>query len=91
MVTEGTSRRPAIRVKPRKVTRARVKKFLMSSCGVKVLDESLPIITLKPDVPSGEKPYFTVVAWAENKFNKSIPNDFVETKTIGELITALCD
>ena len=88
-IIDGAPQRPAIVVKQRKVTRARVKKFLMSSCGVKVLDESQLITTLKPDVPGGDKPYYTVVAWAENKFHKRIDNEFVETKTIRELINAL--
>ena len=89
MITDAISRRPAIPVRKRKATRARVKKFIMGSCGVKTLDESLPITTLRPDVIGGEKPYYTVVSWVESKFGKRLDNEFVESKTIGELINAM--
>ena len=90
-IVDGAIHRPAIVVRPRKATPARVKKFLMRSCGMKTIDENQPITTLKPDVPGGDKPYYTVIAWTESKFHKRLDNEFIENKTIGELITALCD
>lgn len=87
---KGAPKRPPIILKKKKATRAAVKKFLTRSCGVASLDEKLPITSLVPDISGGNKPYYTVVAWAENRFNKRIDNQFVENRTIGELIDVLC-
>ncbi len=87
---KGATKRPPIILKKKKATRAAVKKFLTRSCGVASLDEKLPITSLVPDISGGNKPYYTVVAWAENRFNKRIDNQFVENRTIGELIDVLC-
>ena len=87
---ESAPKRPPIILRKKKTSRATVKKFLTRSCGVASLDEKLPITSLVPDISGGNKPYYTVVAWAENRFNKRIDNQFVENRTIGELIDVLC-
>lgn len=87
---EGAPKRPPIILKKKKASRTMVKRFLTRSCGVSSLNEKLPITSLVPDISGGNKPYYTVVAWAENRFRKRIDNQFVENKTIGELIDMLC-
>ena len=82
-------RRAGVQLKTRPASREVVRKFIMKCCGLKSLDENQPITSLEPDVPCGNKPYYTVVAWAEGKFNKRVENAFVESKTIGELIDFL--
>lgn len=70
-------------------SRETVKNFLDICCGMK-LDEKAPISSMKPEsLPDGDRPHYMVVYWAECKFDKVVPNDFVESKTIGELIDIL--
>jgi len=71
-------------------SRKKVKEFIAGCCGIKPdeLDENAPISSLKPDVECGGRPHYLVVYWAEGRFNKLIPNEFVEEKSIGELISA---
>ena len=66
-----------------------VKAYLEACCGTKI-DEKAPIRSMKPcNLSVGDGSYYVVVLWAEGKFNKVVPNDFVESKTIGELIDIL--
>ena len=71
-------------------SRKKVKEFIAACCGIKPdeLDEDAPISSLRPDVECGDRPHYLVVYWAEGRFNKLIPNEFVEEKSIGELISA---
>jgi len=72
-------------------SRQTVKAFIASCCGVDEsdLNEKAPIKTLKADVDCGARPHYMVVFWAEGRFNKMIPNEFIESKTVGDLIDAL--
>lgn len=74
--------------KMRTLYRNAVKQFI-SECIKDNLDESAMIKTLKPDYSCGDKDYYVVVHWAEGRFHKAVPNEFVETKTVGELIDYL--
>ena len=66
-----------------------VKAYLELCCGKK-LDEKALIRSMKPyNLSVGDGSYYVVVLWAEGKFNKIVPNEFVETKTISELIDIL--
>lgn len=73
------------------ILRQGVKRYLAYCCNIEEeqLQEDQPIRTLHSGMDTDEKAYYNVVFWMETKFNKVVPNDFVETKTIGELIDFL--
>lgn len=74
------------------ISRETVKSFIADCCGKKAeeIKEDEPITTLSPSVGScGNKDYYLVVFWTEGEFRKTVNNKFVESRTIGELITFL--
>ncbi len=69
-------------------SRQTVKNYLADSCGISAneLNEGASITSLIPSVEAGEKSYYIIIYWLEEAFNKTIPNSFVEQKTVKELI-----
>lgn len=75
-----------------RISRETVKSYIADCCekSTEEIDEEAPITTLVPIIGiCGKNDYYVVVMWCEGEFNKIVSNDFVETRTIGDLITFL--
>lgn len=72
-----------------RISRETVKSYIADCCEINVeeVDEDAPITSLTPAIGGGgARNYYQIVMWCESKFNKIVQNEFVETKTIGDLI-----
>lgn len=81
-----------VSLKVTKHPRATVKHYLAECLelpNVSALNENLPITELTTSLIEGEKAYYVIIHWLEARFKSTIPNDFVESKTVGELIDLL--
>lgn len=89
LMNEAQAAMPALPPEATAAMRQAVKKYLATCCHVEEneLIETQPITTLSSEFD--EQDYYVVVFWAESQFNKAVPNEFVETKTIGDLIDFL--
>ena len=74
---------PSMSEKTKACQRTVVKSYLTDCCNGKEIDESLPIIQLRSDVT--DNPY-VIVHWLEGRFCRILNNQFVEQKTVGELL-----
>lgn len=80
------------RISRPKISRETVKSYIADSCGkaAEEIDEEAPITGLRPSVGScGNYDCYVVLSWTEGEFNKTVPNAFTESRTIGELIDFL--
>ncbi len=70
-------------------SRQTIKSYLADSCGIEPedIDEKASIKTLTPSIEKcGEMSYYLVILWLEDTFKKTVNNNFIENKTIGDLI-----
>ena len=74
--------------------RNRIKKYLASSCECQVSDlkENMPLNKLTTPYDKSATAYYTIVYWLETRFNQSkapVSSEFIEKKTVGDLLDYL--
>ena len=75
--------------------RNRVKKYLASSCGCEEneLSEDTPLNKLTTPYNNEPTAYYQIIYWLETRYNKTkapVSTQFIEEKTVGDLLDYLC-